>query len=213
MAIKKANHTKLVNLAIGETSSAAKEKIDQLTKKQKAITAMYTKTKVKGKQIHLILNSGSTGSIIIYQLMQQLRKNVDRPVQTVIVIANGMKKTPVGEINNFPFTVNEITISVKVLVMDVLQYQAFIRNDWLLKTNANLDWETQELKISYQGQYIKVPAICGTFNKKSEKPPVFEFEEKKKLLITKIFMAFGLPSNWVEKTRRWNVVRYSTPEL
>ncbi|KAG9297325.1 hypothetical protein G9A89_003987 [Geosiphon pyriformis] len=33
MAMEKANHTKLVNLAIGETSSAAEEKIDQLTKK------------------------------------------------------------------------------------------------------------------------------------------------------------------------------------
>ncbi|KAG9289874.1 hypothetical protein G9A89_015454 [Geosiphon pyriformis] len=33
MAMEEANRTKLVNLAIGETSSAAKEKIDQLTKK------------------------------------------------------------------------------------------------------------------------------------------------------------------------------------
>ncbi|KAG9289300.1 hypothetical protein G9A89_007861 [Geosiphon pyriformis] len=33
MAMEKANCTKLVNLAIGETSSAAEEKIDQLTKK------------------------------------------------------------------------------------------------------------------------------------------------------------------------------------
>ncbi|KAG9286935.1 hypothetical protein G9A89_001173 [Geosiphon pyriformis] len=33
MAMKEANHTKLINLAIGKTSSAAKKKIDQLTKK------------------------------------------------------------------------------------------------------------------------------------------------------------------------------------
>ncbi|KAG9302821.1 hypothetical protein G9A89_009598 [Geosiphon pyriformis] len=33
MAIEEANRTKLVNLAIGKTSSAAEEKIDQLTKK------------------------------------------------------------------------------------------------------------------------------------------------------------------------------------
>ncbi|KAG9284357.1 hypothetical protein G9A89_023614 [Geosiphon pyriformis] len=33
MAMEEANHTKLVNLAIGETSLAAEEKIDQLTKK------------------------------------------------------------------------------------------------------------------------------------------------------------------------------------
>ncbi|KAG9306317.1 hypothetical protein G9A89_018200 [Geosiphon pyriformis] len=33
IAIEEANHTKLVNLAIGETSLAAEKKIDQLTKK------------------------------------------------------------------------------------------------------------------------------------------------------------------------------------
>ncbi|KAG9286946.1 hypothetical protein G9A89_001184 [Geosiphon pyriformis] len=35
IAMEEANHTKLVNLAIGETSLAAEEKIDQLTKKQR----------------------------------------------------------------------------------------------------------------------------------------------------------------------------------
>ncbi|KAG9296525.1 hypothetical protein G9A89_015117 [Geosiphon pyriformis] len=62
--------------------------------KQKAITAMYTKAEVEGKPIQLILNSESAGSIITYQLIQQLKRNVDRPAQTVIVTADDMKKTP-----------------------------------------------------------------------------------------------------------------------
>ncbi|KAG9298311.1 hypothetical protein G9A89_002799 [Geosiphon pyriformis] len=274
MAMKEANHTKLVNLAIRETSSTAEEKIDQLTKKpyqtpltqqyqvparrlvqynqstpqnqlqnnnnrinpnnqlvpqnseesdfqqialsedeiaaprsnpsnhtilsaqiaqnanlsdifpfefeanelpfllsntavneQKAITAIYTEATVEGKPIYLILDSGSAGSIITYQLMQQLKQNIDRPAQTVIVTADDIKKTSVGEIDDFPFTIDKITISVKVLVIDASQYQALIRNDWLLKANTNLNWETQELKISYQEQYTIVPATCGTFNK------------------------------------------------
>ncbi|KAG9300539.1 hypothetical protein G9A89_002417 [Geosiphon pyriformis] len=101
------------------------------TNEQKAIMAMYTEAEVERKTICLILDSGSAGSIIIYQLMQQLKRNVDRPAQTVIVTADGMKKTPVEEIDNFPFTLDGITILVKVLVMDAPQYQALIRNDWL----------------------------------------------------------------------------------
>ncbi|KAG9293021.1 hypothetical protein G9A89_016383 [Geosiphon pyriformis] len=120
---------------------------------QKAITAMYTEAEVEGKPIRLILNSGSAGSIITYQLMQQLKKNVDQPAQTVIITADDIKKTPVGEIDNFPFTLDGITIPVKVLVMDASQYQALVRNDWLQKANTNLNWETQELTISYQGQH------------------------------------------------------------
>ncbi|KAG9290352.1 hypothetical protein G9A89_007083 [Geosiphon pyriformis] len=68
--------------------------------------------------------------------------------------------------------------------------------------NANLNWETQELKISYQGQYTIVPAICDTFNKQSEKAPVFEFEKEKKMSLTKTYMALGSPSNWAEETEQ-----------
>ncbi|KAG9290872.1 hypothetical protein G9A89_011022 [Geosiphon pyriformis] len=46
---------------------------------QKAITVMYTEATVEGKPIRLILDSRSARSIITYQLMQQLKRNVDRP--------------------------------------------------------------------------------------------------------------------------------------
>ncbi|KAG9306356.1 hypothetical protein G9A89_018239 [Geosiphon pyriformis] len=188
--------------------------------KQKAITAMYTEARVEGKPIHLILDSGLAGSIITYQLIQQLKQNVNRPVQTVIVTADGMKKTLVGKIDDFLFSIDGITISVKVLVMNAPQYQALVGNDWLLKANANLNWETQELKISYQGQYTIVPAICGTFNKQSEKALVFEFEEEKEMPLTETYMALGSTSNWAEETEQeifeeskgWKKIRYSTPE-
>ncbi|KAG9307658.1 hypothetical protein G9A89_023223 [Geosiphon pyriformis] len=187
---------------------------------QKAITVMYTEATVEGKPIHLILDSGSAGSIITYQLMQQLKQNVDRPAQTVIVTADGIKKTPVGEIDDFFFSIDGITILVKVLIMNAPQYQALIKNNWLLKANTNLNWETQELKISYQKQYTIVPATCNTFNKQSEKAPVFEFEEEKEMPLTKTYMALGLTSNWAEETeqeifeesRGWKKVRYSTLE-
>ncbi|KAG9304431.1 hypothetical protein G9A89_019993 [Geosiphon pyriformis] len=144
--------------------------------KQKAITAMYTKAEVERKTIHLILN--------------------------IIVTADGMKKTSVGEIDNFLFTLDGIIIPVKVLVMDMPQYQALIRNDWLQKANANLNWETQELTISYQGQHAWIPATCGIFNKRSKKAPAFEFELEEEKPIIETFMALGLTSNWADETEQ-----------
>ncbi|KAG9291022.1 hypothetical protein G9A89_012894 [Geosiphon pyriformis] len=152
---------------------------------QKAITAMYTKAEVEGKAICLILNSGSARSIITYQLMQQLKRN-----------------TPVGEIDNFSFTFDGITIPVKILVIDAPQYQALIGNDWLQKANANLNWETQELTISYQKQHTWVSATCGTFNKRSEKALAFEFELEEEKPIIETFMALGSTSNWANKTKQ-----------
>ncbi|KAG9305095.1 hypothetical protein G9A89_007735 [Geosiphon pyriformis] len=89
---------------------------------QKAITAICTKAIVKRKPIQLILDSRLARSIIIYQLMQQLQRTVDRPVQTVIVTANGIKKTPIRKIDNFLFTIDKIIIPVKVLIMNASQY-------------------------------------------------------------------------------------------
>ncbi|KAG9288676.1 hypothetical protein G9A89_004295 [Geosiphon pyriformis] len=164
MAIEEANHTKLINLVIEETSSAAEEKIDQLTKK------------------------------------------------TVIVTADGMKKTPVGEIDNFSFTLDGIIISVKVLIIDAPQYQALVGNNWLQKANAKLDWETQELQISYQGQHVRVPATCGTFNKCSKKALAFEFKPEEEKPIIETFMALGSTSNWADKTEQKHFIPHSKPE-
>ncbi|KAG9301944.1 hypothetical protein G9A89_020988 [Geosiphon pyriformis] len=183
------------------------------TNEQKAITAMYTEAEVKGKTICLILNSGSAGSIITYQLMQQLKRNVDQPAQTVIITADGMKKTSVREIDNFLFTLDGITIPVKVLVMDMPQYQALVGNNWLQKANAKLDWETQELQLSYQGQHTQVPATCGTFNKCSEKVPAFEFEPEEEKPIIETFMALGSTSNWADKTEQQSKKWDNTPCL
>ncbi|KAG9286112.1 hypothetical protein G9A89_010126 [Geosiphon pyriformis] len=184
--------------------------------KQKAITTIYTEAEVKGKTIRLILDSRSAESIITYQLMQQLKRNVDQPAQTVIITADGMKKTPVGEINNFPFTLDGITIPVKVLCNEYTPVPSF--------SNANLNWETQELTISYQGQHARVPATCGTFNKCSEKAPAFEFKPEEEKPLIETFMALGSMSNWADETEQehftphfepktsgWNIL-YSKPE-
>ncbi|KAG9288602.1 hypothetical protein G9A89_006703 [Geosiphon pyriformis] len=179
---------------------------------QKAIMAMYTEAEVEEKTIRLILDNRFAGSIITYQLMQQLKRNVDQPAQTVIVTADGMKKTPVREIDNFLFILDGIIILVKVLVMDTLQYQALVENNWLQKANAKLDWETQELQLSYQGQHTRVPTTCGTFNKCSEKAPAFEFEPKEEKPIIKTFMALGSMSNWADKTEQEHFTPYSKPE-
>ncbi|KAG9285912.1 hypothetical protein G9A89_013337 [Geosiphon pyriformis] len=142
--------------------------------KQKAITAMYTEAKVEGKAIHLILD--------------------------IIVTADGMKKTPVGEIDNFLFTLDRIIISVKVLVMDMPQYQALIRNDWLQKANNNTP------------EYLLLVVHSTNVPKK---PRLLNSNWKKKSPLLKHLWHLGQPPIRLMKlnnmTTRWNVP-YSKPE-
>ncbi|KAG9299434.1 hypothetical protein G9A89_009386 [Geosiphon pyriformis] len=92
----------------------------------KPITAMYTDTKVKGQSIKLILDSGSAGSIITRQLMDQLGCQVDQAASTRIITADGVTKTPISKIDDFSFEVNDIVTFIKVLVMEATQYQALV---------------------------------------------------------------------------------------
>ncbi|KAG9296633.1 hypothetical protein G9A89_002904 [Geosiphon pyriformis] len=107
--------------------------------KEKPITTIYTNAKVNGHPIKLILDSGSAGSIITRQLMDQLGCRVDRAASVRIITADEATKTLIGKIDDFPIKVNGITIPIKVLVMEATQYQAFIGNNWLSKTNTMLD--------------------------------------------------------------------------
>ncbi|KAG9300767.1 hypothetical protein G9A89_023565 [Geosiphon pyriformis] len=145
---------------------------------KRPITAMYTEATVNNTPIKLILDSGSAGSIVTFQLVNQLGFKVDRATMSQIITADGSTKLPYGEIDSFPFEINSIVIPTKVLVMDATQYQVLVGNDWLTKANATLDWTTQELLINYNGHQAKIPATCGHFQKPSaNQRPTFEFEE------------------------------------
>ncbi|KAG9294137.1 hypothetical protein G9A89_021496 [Geosiphon pyriformis] len=150
------------------------------TLKEKPITAMYTDVKIDGQSIKLILDSGSASSIITRQLMDQLGHRVDRAASAKIITADGATKTLIGEIDNLPIEINSITVPIKVLVMEATQYQALVGNDWLFKINATLDWNTQKLQLSQNGQYTRVPAMYNHFKPITMPSALFiEFEEEK----------------------------------
>ncbi|KAG9287689.1 hypothetical protein G9A89_004092 [Geosiphon pyriformis] len=79
----------------------------------------------------------------------------EKPITAIacIIIADGATKTPIGEIDDFPFEINGIIILIKVLVMETTQYQALMGNNWLSKTHTTLDWTTQELQLTLGDSY------------------------------------------------------------
>ncbi|KAG9307214.1 hypothetical protein G9A89_017042 [Geosiphon pyriformis] len=64
---------------------------------------MYINTKVNRQTIKLILDSKSADSIIIQQFIDQLDYRVDYTANAKIIIADGVTKTPISEIDDFLF--------------------------------------------------------------------------------------------------------------
>ncbi|KAG9304206.1 hypothetical protein G9A89_019768 [Geosiphon pyriformis] len=73
---------------------------------EKPIITMYTNVKVDNHVIKLILDS----------------HQVDHAASVHIITADGVTKTPIGKIDNFPFEVNDIITPIKVLMIEATQY-------------------------------------------------------------------------------------------
>ncbi|KAG9290663.1 hypothetical protein G9A89_011626 [Geosiphon pyriformis] len=89
---------------------------------EKPITVMYTDAKVDGHSIKLILDSGSAGSIITRQLINQLGCQVDCTASARIITADRVTKTPIEKIDDFSIEVNGIIVPIKILVIKATQY-------------------------------------------------------------------------------------------
>ncbi|CAB4389358.1 unnamed protein product [Rhizophagus irregularis] len=120
-------------------------------------TALYCDAKVKGQEIPLILDSGAAGSIVSCRLLNDLGMAIDRPSTTLMINVNGERKRPLGEVLNFPVTIKGVTIPIDVVVTDAMTYSAIVGNDWLSKVKANIDYETANMLIHWEGKDIEIP--------------------------------------------------------
>ncbi|CAB4381664.1 unnamed protein product [Rhizophagus irregularis] len=50
-----------------------------------------------------------------------------------------------------------MTIPIDVVVTDAMDFSAIVRNDWLAKVKANIDYETSNMIIHWEGNEIEVP--------------------------------------------------------
>ncbi|KAG9301806.1 hypothetical protein G9A89_003193 [Geosiphon pyriformis] len=126
------------------------------------------------------------------QAIKLILDSVDHAASTRIITADGTTKTPIGEINNFFIKVN-----------------ALIGNDWLSKTNAMLNPNTQKLQLSQNGQHTKVPATCRHF-KTTTTTSLIEFKEEEKKPTWEAYQVSWADTNYNELLPILTTL-YSTP--
>ncbi|PKC00129.1 hypothetical protein RhiirA5_403357 [Rhizophagus irregularis] len=119
--------------------------------------ALYCDATVKGTEIPLIIDSGAAGSIVSCQLLKDLKIPIDRPSTTMMINVNGERKRPLGEVLNFPITIQDITVPINVVVTEAESYAAIVGNDWLSKVRANIDYESSTMNLTWNKQTIGVP--------------------------------------------------------
>jgi predicted metal-dependent hydrolase len=104
-------------------------------------TAARCVMEVDDHPISVVIDSGAAASIITKKLMKKLGYIIDQSSKLVIVAVNGEKTRALGEIMDFPLKVKGIHFTHNIQVIDSSDEILILRNDWLTKVNANLDWK------------------------------------------------------------------------
>ena len=102
--------------------------------------SMYCTAQINGKWIHLILDSGSSGSVVTKNFLKEIGRTIDRKCEINMVRIHNEKRQPLGEVLNLSVQIQDAIIPVNVTVTEATDYSVIIGNDWLTKCKASLSW-------------------------------------------------------------------------
>ncbi|CAH1770388.1 15299_t:CDS:1, partial [Entrophospora sp. SA101] len=118
-----------------------------------------------GTKVKAIVDTGSSGSIISKQCLDQLKRKIEESSNVSLIGINGQKHRPLGIVRNVHVTLyNKHPIEVTMQVTEATNYELILGVDWLRAIN----------RVISIGEKILTTTAYGTTNKhpiKVEKKP------------------------------------------
>ncbi|GET03433.1 retroviral-like aspartic protease 1 [Rhizophagus clarus] len=103
-------------------------------------SALYCKASIKHIKFLLIVDSESAGNIIYLSLLKDLNMEITKASKTVII--------------------HDCIIPMDAIITDANSYAAIVRNNWLHKTKAILNYNNNLMTIEWKGQVLEVITEC-----------------------------------------------------
>ena len=124
--------------------------------KQKS-TSAYASCQVEDYACNAIIDTGAGSSIIAKHFLDRMGWEIDSPARSTLVIADGKKSVPLGEVRDVPVTFARATIPIRMIVTDARTYEIILGNDWLTKAGAVLNLRTERMQINWRGREFRIP--------------------------------------------------------
>ena len=115
-------------------------------------TSMYITCSVEDRQIKGVVDSGAGNCIITKKFLDLLGWGIDGPTKVKFVVANGASIAPLGVVHNVPIRLGNFTIPITAFVSESTTYDLIIGNNWLKKGGAIIDYNAQELQLTWRGR-------------------------------------------------------------
>ncbi|KAG9306130.1 hypothetical protein G9A89_016034 [Geosiphon pyriformis] len=126
------------------------------------VTSLICKAQVAGYFIDLMLDSGSSVSVIAKHFLEAIGRKIDEPSTRPMTNVHGDKKKSLSIAKAVPVRTNGISIETDMEVSEAKEYTIIVGNEWLKKAKALLDYELCELTIRYGEKPIVVKCCYWT---------------------------------------------------
>ena len=104
---------------------------------QKAVDAVYCDAYMDNTPIYLIVDTGSTSSVISKPFLDSIGRKIDEPSTINMMDINGGKKRSLGKVKNLPINIKGTYILIDMDVSEAKAYAVIVGNDWLRAPNES----------------------------------------------------------------------------
>ncbi|KAG9284311.1 hypothetical protein G9A89_007466 [Geosiphon pyriformis] len=111
------------------------------------VIPLICKAQVAEYFIDLILNSGSSVSVIAKHFLKAISRKIDEPSTRPMTNIHSDKKKGLSIVKAVPVCINGISIETDMKVSEAKEYTIIVSNEWLKKAKALLDYKLCKLTI------------------------------------------------------------------
>ena len=133
-------------------------------------TPAYTTAQIERKIASVIIDTGAGISLISKAMLDRLGWSIDKASTRTLVVADGSKSIALGEMNEVPITFNNLTVPIKMTVIEGDTYDIILGTDWLNKAQAKLDISAAKMRITYHGviEFVNLDMTRGIRDQMSD---------------------------------------------
>ena len=120
-------------------------------------TSAYANCSITNYPVNAIVDTGAGSSIITKHVLDRLGWEIEQPARTTLVIADGKRSVPLGEVWEVPITFGNETSTIDMIVTAAETYQIILGNNWLKKVKAIINMDSETMTFTSRGRKFRVP--------------------------------------------------------
>ena len=125
-------------------------------------TPMICKGQIGGWTVDIILDSGSSTSIISKKFLDHLKRKANRQSNRMITGIHGDRKSSLGICDNIAVHIGDVVVSADMEIIDTQAYNLVLGTDWLRKANAVINYKDSQVTISDGSRQAQVTCRNST---------------------------------------------------